>query len=31
MELDVKIKRIPLYTFVFPDNENEGNLENLLL
>lgn len=31
MELDVKIKRIPLYTFVFPDNEQKGNLENLLI
>lgn len=29
--LDIKIKTIPIYTFVFPDNENEGNLENLLL
>lgn len=31
MELDVKIKRIPLYTYIFPDNNNEGNLENILL
>ena len=31
MELDVNVKKIPLYTFIFPDNENGGNLENLLL
>lgn len=31
MELDVGIKKIPLYTFVFPDNNGKGNLENLLL
>lgn len=31
MELDIKIKKIPLYMFIFPDNCNEGNLENLLL
>lgn len=31
MELDVKIKKIPLYTYVFPDNNHEGNLENILL
>lgn len=29
--IDTRIKPIPVYTFVFPDNENEGNLENLLL
>lgn len=29
--LDLNIKRVPVYTFVFPDNENKGNLENLLL
>ena len=31
MLLDVQIKKIPLYTFIFPDNSNKGNLENLLL
>lgn len=31
MELDVMIKKIPVYTFIFPDNNKEGNLENLLL
>lgn len=31
ISLDVEIKKIPLYTFVFPDNDSEGNLENLLL
>ena len=31
MELDVQIKKIPLYTFVFPDDSSKGNLENLLL
>lgn len=29
--LNLEIKEIPIYTFVFPDDENEGNLENLLL
>ena len=29
--LDIKIKKIPLHVFVFPNNCNEGNLENLLL
>lgn len=29
--LDIGIKQVPLYTFLFPDNETEGNLENLLL
>lgn len=31
MELDMKIRTVPLHIFVFPDNRNEGNLENLLL
>lgn len=31
MELNVLVKKIPLYTFVFPDNNSKGNLENLLL
>lgn len=31
MELDVKVKKIPVHTFVFPDNVHSGNLENLLL
>ncbi len=31
MELNVSIKKIPLYTFIFPDNSGIGNLENLLL
>lgn len=29
--LDVQVKKIPVSAFVFPDNEGEGNLENLLL
>ncbi len=29
--LDIDIRQIPLYMFLFPDNEREGNLENLLL
>lgn len=29
--LDLQVKQIPLYVYVFPDNENDGNLENLLL
>lgn len=29
--LDVEIKQIPIYIFVFPDNERSGNLEHLLL
>lgn len=31
MKLNVGIKKIPLHTFVFPDNSGKGNLENLLL
>lgn len=31
MELEIYKKIIPIFTFVFPDNENPGNLENLLL
>lgn len=31
MEIDVRVKKSPLYTFVFPDNNSKGNLENLLL
>ena len=31
MELTVYGKTIPVFTFIFPDNENQGNLENLLL
>lgn len=27
----MRVKKIPLYTFVFPDNNSKGNLENLLL
>ena len=30
-QLNVLIKSIPIYTYVFPDNEHNGNLENLLL
>lgn len=29
--LDVGIRKLPLHTFIFPDNESSGNLENLLL
>lgn len=29
--LDIGIKCVPVYTFVFPDNTKEGNLEDLLL
>jgi len=31
MEIETRIKKIPLYTFIFPDDCNSGNLENLLL
>lgn len=31
MQLDVRIKKIPLYTFILPDNSSKGNLENTLL
>lgn len=31
MILNIRVKEIPIYTFVFPDNEGQGNVENLLL
>lgn len=31
VRLDVGIRVMPLYTFLFPDNNGRGNLENLLL
>ncbi len=29
--LDLKVKTVPIYTYIFPDNIESGNLENLLL
>lgn len=29
--LDLKIKTVPVYTYIFPDDSGTGNLENLLL
>lgn len=31
MMLGTKINKIPIFTYIFPDNINSGNLENLLL
>ena len=31
MEIETLVKKIPLHTFVFPDDCNSGNLENLLI
>ena len=31
MQLETPVKKLPLYMFVFPDDCNSGNLENLLL
>lgn len=29
--LDLDVKKVPTYIYIFPNNEEEGNLENLLL
>ncbi|MCM1144428.1 MAG: hypothetical protein NC318_00240 [Blautia sp.] len=29
--LDIQVKKLPVSLYVFPDNEGEGNLENILL
>ena len=29
--LDLDVKKVPTYIYIFPNNEKEGNLENLLL
>lgn len=29
--LDLDVKDVPIYTYIFPNNEEKGNLENLLL
>ena len=29
--LDLVVKEVPVYTYIFPDDESKGNLENLLL
>lgn len=31
ISLDLKVKTVPVYTYVFPDDVESGNLENLLL